>query len=173
MGLQSHPIRGPRPGGSVTGLTLEEIRARLSSTDPEKVAAAGRSYNSAAKKLAETQKELAAARAYLEERWKGPAATEALTVIRRLEGSARNLSAASAQAGSALQRYGEQILSWYKNHLPDDGYIKTGKDDEYARKVMTKLNMRIARRGGAWKILEWNTDWIAVAVSFRRPLNLT
>ncbi|XVQ12801.1 WXG100 family type VII secretion target [Spirillospora sp. CA-255316] len=129
----------------MAGLKLEEVRARLESTSPEKVAAAGRAYNAAAGKLAAARQEIADAIDHLSERWRGPAANEALATLNKLKESAEELAAKSGQTGRALQQYGEKILPWYKSHLPGDGFVRSGRDDEYAQKFMGKLNTRIAQ----------------------------
>lgn len=145
MGDESHPLRGARPTGSVEGLKLEEIRRRLRSTQPGAVSQAGHAYNDAAAKLAAAQAELATAARYIQERWKGPAATEALKALGKLQETAQELSTKSSQTGKALQQYGEKILPWYQTHLPSDGLVQTGGDDKYAQRVMAKLNGRISQ----------------------------
>jgi hypothetical protein len=127
----------------VAGLKLEEVRTRLASTSPEKVADGGRAYKAAAAILTTARQEIVDAIDHLSERWRGPAADEALGALRQLRDSASELAAKSGQTGEALHRYGGTILPWYRNHLPGDGFIRSGRDDEYAQKLMGRLNARI------------------------------
>jgi uncharacterized protein YukE len=145
MGPTPHPIAGDRPAGNVAGLTMETVRERFRSTSPQTVAEAGHAYAAAASKLAEAQKEIAEAVKYLGDRWKGPAATEALQVLNKFRSAAEELVAKTGQTGKALQLYGEKILPWYQRHLPEDGFINDDGDDKYAQKLMARLNLRIAQ----------------------------
>jgi hypothetical protein len=146
VGPKTNPIQtGERPAGNVAGLKMEAVRERFRSTSPQTVAGAGHAYAAAASKLAEARKEIAEAVKYLGDRWKGPAATEALQVLGKLQATAEELAAKTGQTGKALQLYGERVLPWYRTHVPEDGFIKDGGDDKYAQKLMARLNLRISQ----------------------------
>lgn len=145
MGRKSIPLRGPRPSGSSAGLTLDQVRELIRSTDPARVAEAGRAYTDAAAKPAGIRQALDEAMRHLDTKWSGPAAAEALKVMRNVSATAAELSTVSGRFGQALRSYGEKILPWYKQHLPGDGHIHTSRDDAYARKFMDRLNQRIAQ----------------------------
>src|ERR1700754_2150142 len=104
MGPKANPIQtGQRPAGNVAGLKMEAVRERFRSTSPQTVTGAGHAYADAARKLAEARTDIDEAMNYLRDRWKGPAATEALGALTKLRDAAVELAAKTGQTGKALQ----------------------------------------------------------------------
>ncbi|WP_019632910.1 WXG100 family type VII secretion target [Actinomadura atramentaria] len=101
---------------------MDEMNRILDSTDPQSVITAGKTYQSAAKKLNEAAAVLRTQAKNLESVWKGDDADEAVKQMGRLQTSAASMAQVANETGNALSAFGPQ-LEWYVEHRPKKGFF--------------------------------------------------
>ena len=105
--------------GSTSGMTLKEVKALVGPIQPDRVAAAGASYQRASQKLTELASNLISHGQKLAGAWGGAAAQRAISQMRQLHDTAIDLANTSAETASVLHWYGSTIQPWYKSQIQD------------------------------------------------------
>jgi len=140
--------------GSTSGMTLKEVKALVQPIQPDRVAAAGASYQRASQKLTELASNLISHGQKLAGAWGGAAAQKAISQMRQLHDTAIDLANTSAGTASVLHWYGSTIQPWYKSQIQNmndtvgdkvAGFLSgTDPANVAAANQLAKLNARTA-----------------------------
>lgn len=138
------PMRVGAPSGSPESYTdPKSIDDLLSWTDPEAVAASGRSYQKLAAAHEKIAGELLRMRDELHEAWRGKDASAAQSQLREVWRAATTVQSTANDFGTAVERHGSEYLAWYKYNKP------ASKDLPEAWSWMSGVNTRIAQSWSA------------------------
>jgi hypothetical protein len=142
----SAPMRSTAPAGSPADYTdPKSIDALLKSSDPEAVAASGRSYQKFAAAYEKIAGELLSLRTDLHDAWAGEdAAVAAQSQLREVWSAAATVHKTASTFGVTIERHGSEHLAWYKYNKPPS------KDLPEAQSWMTGANERVTQ---AWSSL--------------------
>ncbi len=145
---ESYPIRDGMEFGSYSfnDENFDDIKTKLKNLKPEAVGTASTAYKDAAEVLAEMTEELRNNFAKrIIKHWQGDVAQEALDQLGQVYETSSKLSDDSHRNAQLYNWYKVNILDWYKTtgETMEDGYIHTGGDDDRARELMQKFNMRM------------------------------
>ncbi|MFB4301401.1 hypothetical protein [Actinomadura sp. NTSP31] len=143
MGQEYYVIRGSQSWSKPTadGMSLDDVKKKLSSINSAPVKDAGTAYSDAADALAEMSTALRGFAETLVKHWKGDEAKKAVQQLQQVHSTAIKLSNNSHTNASTYKWYGTQILDWYKQAGQDasDGLIHTGGDDKHGRELMQRF----------------------------------
>ncbi|WP_433240995.1 hypothetical protein [Actinomadura nitritigenes] len=143
MGQEYYVIRGSQSWSKPTadGMSLDDVKKKLSSINSEPVKEAGTAYSDAADALAEMSTALRGFAQTLVKHWKGDEAKKAVAQLQQVHATSINLSNSSHTNASTYTWYGTQILDWYKQAGQDasDGLIHTSGDDKHGRELMQRF----------------------------------
>ncbi|GAA0225865.1 hypothetical protein GCM10009527_022850 [Actinomadura nitritigenes] len=143
MGQEYYVIRGSQSWSKPTadGMSLDDVKKKLSSINSEPVKEAGTAYSDAADALAEMSTALRGFAETLVKHWKGDEAKKAVAQLQQVHTTSINLSNSSHTNASTYTWYGTQILDWYKQAGQDasDGLIHTSGDDKHGRELMQRF----------------------------------
>ncbi|MGI5323707.1 hypothetical protein [Actinomadura nitritigenes] len=143
MGQEYYVIRGSQSWSKPTadGMSLDDVKKKLSSINSEPVKDAGTAYSDAADALAEMSTALRGFAQTLVKHWKGDEAKKAVAQLQQVHETSINLSNSSHTNASTYTWYGTQILDWYKQagHDASDGFIHTSGDDKGGRELMQRF----------------------------------
>jgi uncharacterized protein YukE len=103
--------------GSTSGMNLKEVKVLVEPIQPDRVAAAGASYQRASQKLTELASNLISHSQKLAGAWGGAAGQKAISQMRQLHDTAIDLANISAGTASVLHWYGSTIQPWYKSQI--------------------------------------------------------
>ena len=103
--------------GSTSGMTLQEVKALVEPIQPDRVAAAGASYQRASQKLTELASNLISHGQKLAGAWGGETAPKAISQMQQLHDTAIDLANTSQGTASVLHWYGSTIQPWYKSQI--------------------------------------------------------
>lgn len=138
------PMRAGAPSGSPESYTdPKSIDDLLSWTEPEAVAASGRSYQKLAAAHEKIAGELLRMRDELHEAWRGKDASAAQSQLREVWRAATTVQSTANDFGTAVERHGSEYLAWYKYNKP------ASKDLPEAWSWMSGANTRIAQSWSA------------------------
>ncbi|GAA4234979.1 hypothetical protein GCM10022254_41170 [Actinomadura meridiana] len=130
----------------VSGMSHEDVKNKLKSLKPEKVGHASTAYKDAADVLAEMSSELRNNFAKrIIKHWQGDVAQQALDQLGQVHDTSVKLSDGSHKNATLYAWYKHNVLDWYKTtgETMTDGYIHTGGDDDNARELMKRFNLRM------------------------------
>ncbi|MWA06023.1 hypothetical protein F8568_037865 [Actinomadura sp. LD22] len=143
MGQEYYVIRGSQSWSKPTadGMSLDDVKKKLSSINSEPVKDAGTAYSDAADALAEMSTALRGFAQTLVKHWKGDEAKKAVAQLQQVHKTSIELSNSSHTNASTYHWYGTQILDWYKQAGKDasDGWIHTSGDDKGGRELMQRF----------------------------------
>jgi hypothetical protein len=141
----SAPMRSTAPTGSPARYTdPKKIDAILKTSDPEAVAASGRSYQKFAAAYEKIAAELLSMRSDLHDAWSGEAAAAAAqSQLREVWSAATTVHKTASTFGVAIERHGSEHLAWYKYNKPPS------KDLPEAQSWMTGANERVTQAWGS------------------------
>jgi hypothetical protein len=127
------------------GLTMDAVKAMLTSIDPGHVADVGQAYIGASDALTTAADQLHQHAQRITETWSGESADGALNQLGQLNKTAAELQEKSATTGNVLSWLGSEILPWYKNEGQKlgHGFISDGGDDKAARDLLDRMDNRI------------------------------
>src|SRR6266566_2236240 len=103
--------------GPTCGMTLAEVKALVEPLAPERVTAAGASYQRASDKLAALASNLIDHAQKLAGAWGGATAPKATAQLEQLHQTAVDLANTSQGTASVLTWYGTTIQPWYKSQI--------------------------------------------------------
>jgi uncharacterized protein YukE len=103
--------------GATSGMTLAEVKALVEPIQPERVTAAGASYQRASDKLTALASNLIDHAQKLAGAWGGATAPKAIAQMRQLHQTAIDLANTSQGTASVLNWYGTTIQPWYKSQI--------------------------------------------------------
>src|SRR3569833_2626943 len=113
------PMRSTAPAGSPSEYTdPRRIDALLKTSDPDAVAAAGRSYQRFAEAYEKIAGALLSMRTDLHDAWKGEDAAAAQSQLRELWSAATTVHKTAQTFGVTIERHGSEHLAWYKYNKP-------------------------------------------------------
>src|SRR4051794_3168763 len=138
-------MRSTAPTGSPARYTdPKKIDAILKTSDPEAVAASGRSYQKFAAAYEKIAAELLSMRSDLHDAWSGEAAAAAAqSQLREVWSAATTVHKTASTFGVAIERHGSEHLAWYKYNKPPS------KDLPEAQSWMTGANERVTQAWGS------------------------
>jgi uncharacterized protein YukE len=138
------PMRSTAPAGLPTQYTdPKRIDALLKSSDPEAVAASGRSYQKFAAAYEKIAGDLLSMRGDLNDAWTGKDAAAAQSQLREVWSTATTVQDAALTFGVTIERHGSEHLAWYKYNKPPS------KDLSEAQSWMTGANERVSQAWGS------------------------
>jgi uncharacterized protein YukE len=103
--------------GTTSGMTLAEVKALVEPIQPERVVAAGASYQRAGDKLTALASNLIDHAQKLAGAWGGATAPKAIAQMQQLHQTAIDLANTSQGTASVLNWYGTTIQPWYKSQI--------------------------------------------------------
>jgi hypothetical protein len=134
------PMRAGAPSGSPSAYTDPKvIDALLKSSNPEKVAESGQSYQKLAATYEKIANELLGMGGDLNEAWRGKDAAAAQSQLREVWDSAAKVQKTASDFGVAVERHGSEYLAWYKYNKPHSTNLAE------AQNWMTGANQRISQ----------------------------
>jgi uncharacterized protein YukE len=134
------PMRSTAPAGSPSEYTdPRRIDALLKTSDPEAVAASGRSYQRFAEAYEKIAGALLSMRTDLHDAWKGEDAAAAQSQLRELWSAATTVHKTAQTFGVTIERHGSEHLAWYKYNKPPS------KSLAEAQSWMTGANERVSQ----------------------------
>jgi hypothetical protein len=137
-------MRSTAPAGSPTAYSdPKSIDALLKSSDPEAVAASGRSYQMFAEAYEKIAGELLSMRTELHDAWAGEDAAAAQSQLREVWSAAATVHETASTFGVTVERHGSEHLAWYKYNKPPS------KDLPEAQSWMTGANERVSQAWGS------------------------
>jgi hypothetical protein len=138
-------MRSTAPSGSPASYTdPKKIDAVLKTSDPEEVAASGRSYQKFAAAYEKIAGELLNMRSDLHDAWSGePASAAAQSQLREVWSAVTTVHKTAMTFGVTIERHGSEHLAWYKYNKPPS------KDLPEAQSWMTGANERVTQAWGS------------------------
>ncbi|GLY84961.1 hypothetical protein Airi02_028900 [Actinoallomurus iriomotensis] len=134
------PMRSAAPAGSPSQYTdPQRIDALLKTSDPEAVAASGRSYQQFAGAYEKIAGALLNMRTDLHDAWKGEGAAAAQSQLREVWSAATTVHKTAQTFGVTIERHGSEYLAWYKYNKPPS------KSLSEAQSWMTGANERVSQ----------------------------
>jgi uncharacterized protein YukE len=138
--------------GPTSGMTLQDVKALIEPIQPDRVVAAGASYQRATQKLTELASNLIGHAQKLAGAWGGSTAPKAIAQMQQLHNTAVDLANTSQGTSKVLGWYGTTIQPWYKSQIQNmsdtlgdkvTGFL-TGTDpaNTAAANQLAKLNAR-------------------------------